>query len=320
MKSLFMDKLSSVNSAIFYANTIEFDEHLFKGKLISFDVPFFSIQALLKNPFQRVLEYRKLIKETKGFCKMKVGGFTLSKNLKIIIGTDKDNFTQILINKLFNIKNLEIELMAVEEGSGFYRKETNKDIIVAFLYRMLTPVLFNEKIKYHRQLGTDKRISKVYARLPECIPKTRNSKNVTYIKYGISKKREYEPNKANGLLIYSFPNKNYPISDTKKTEILKQLILHLGKNKDVFIKPHPRELMGSVKSLKGINILNKKSTGEDLDYFNFEKIVNFSSSIVIDLIESGYPKERIVTVKLDDSNLTFFKETNYVDISDINKL
>lgn len=320
MGMLFESEIRARETVIFhtdFTNLIE-NEHL--GTTIKVNFPLFSIQALKKNPIKNLILYRNVIKEIRAFCKERIRTFDFAEKVKVIIGTDKDNFTQIFLNHLYREKHLDIELIAVEEGSGFYREEDTRDWVKTKLYGLLTPVLFGERIVYHKQLGTDKRIDKVFARLPEYLPKNPHSANVEYSKYNFTEIREFNPSQANGVLIFSFPNKNYPVNDTQQIEMIETIMERLGKGKEVFIKPHPRESLEVVNAIKGATVIDQSKSGEELDYFRFEKIINFNSSIVIDLLGSGYPKERIYTINLDDSNISFFKETNYINITDIKRI
>lgn len=317
MKRLFEETIFLDSSLIFHTAIVNVEKNLHLGPVFTLEFINFSLDNLKKSPFKYVHLYRKEFKKIRNFVNGLLKDFSLNKMLKIHIGTDKDNFTQIFLNYIYGIKNIKKELIAVEEGSGFYRKERNKDKFMAALYAFMTPILFSEKIRYHKQLGTDNRINKVYARLPESIPKSKNSKKREYLSYSLKSTKEFDASKASGVLIFSFPNRNYSVSDQEQIEVLQILVDRLGKNQKVWLKPHPREPLDVVNAVKNVILLNQTNSGEDLDYFQYRKIVNFNSSIVIDLLESGYPKERIYTINLDDSDISFFEETNYIGFDEI---
>ena len=319
MKKLFKKTIYASDTVIFYTKIVNIDSNHI-GEIEKLGFTSFSIDALKKEPFKYIPFYRNEFKKIRVYILKKLESYDFSDKLKIIIGTDKDNFTQIFLNILYAINNLNIELSAIEEGSGFYRKEKIKDKLLSTIYKLLTPILFSEKIQYHKQLGTDKRIDKVYARIPESIPKNSSSNKVSYIKYSLNTKRIFDEKLAKDILIFSFPNRNYNINDKQQIKILQNLVNRLGKGEKVMIKPHPREPLHVVSAITNAHIINQLSSGEDLDYFKFKKIINFNSSVVIDLLSSGYQKERIYTINLDNSDIAFFEETHYINIKDINKI
>jgi len=280
----------------------------------------FSFQDIKEQPFKYFSIYRKRISNMRRFIYKELSQFSIGTELSIFIGTEKDNFTQIFLNQVYKIKKTRIKLIAVEEGSGFYRSEKFKDKLKQIFYRLFTPVLFNEKLEYHRQLGTDNRINEIYARLPELIPQHKNSHKIKYHRYNLGRPPDSGKAIVGGILIFSFPNKNYPITDIQKREILEDLIKSLSQGQPVYIKPHPREDLNVISSLENVVVLDKNYSGEEIEYFDYSRIINFSSSIVIDLLSSGYPSGRIYTINLDDSNLSFFKQTNYIDISQIKNI
>ncbi len=184
----------------------------------------------------------------------------------------------------------------------------------------MTPFLFKERLAFIYTLGVYPRINKVYARLPDMLPI--KSKHVDYFNIAslkLSEKKRYNDG-SNKILIFSLPNQDYGLGDEEKFKIYLRLIDSF-KNKTVIIKPHPREDSGFFDRFKGsknVQILRKDRIGENIDYFEFEKIINFSSSVIIDILMTSYPRKAVYTIFMkENSELAFFKETTCIKLSEL---
>lgn len=321
MKQLFKKEFESGKSLIFFSENsgILKDEKNCFERIPSFN---FSLKKLKNSVFSTSVEYRNQIKKIKNYChELQLNKYSYHTDLKVIIGTDKDNFTQILLNILYSDQSLKIELSAVEEGIGFYLEENWIDKILANIYNWFTPIIFNERLQYHKQLGTDARINIVYARLPHLIPKYPQLEHKKLIKINL-KESSISPRVSvnKKVLIYSFPNEDYAIENSEKKVIFDILLGKINKETEVYIKPHPRESIEVFLSIKRVNLIEKSDAGESLNYFEYDKVVNFSSSIIIDLLTKGYPKGKIFTIAMNNKKFPLFEETNLIKLNSLKNL
>ena len=316
MQEVFEERLTATDTVVFHTRHVPLKEEEFPGRCIEIQFETFSFIELKKSPLKNIIAYRNQINTIKSYVGQFIGQNEIGDQLQVVIGTDKDIFTQILLNKLYKLSHTEITLHAVEEGLGYYIKEDRKDKIKALVYRILAPVLFGEKIIYHRQLGTDYRINKLYVRLPQMLPKHKNliGKEISQLK--LHESAPAHPPTTNKVLIFSFPNEDYDINSNNKKEIYKALLSQLV-GRDIVVKPHPREAIDVFENFPEVDILDKSKVGEDLDYFQFEMIINFSSSVIIDILSRGYPVDRIFTIAITPIRFAFFEQTNCLGLADI---
>ena len=318
MEKIFSDQLYAENTLIFYSDFVKLENNKFNGVLLKNEFYLFSINQLIKNPIHEVYSARKEISRIQNFCGALHDRFGIKAAITITIGTEKDIFTQVLLNYLYRSSFHKVVLNAVEEGLGYYAEENRTDMMKALLYKFLTPLLFNEKLNYHNQLGTDVRINNVYARLPHLIPNSRN-KHIIKIETETNLKNSVK-GYSNKILIYSFPNIGYKISDKRKKDIFITILKNFKNGKTVYIKPHPRESIEVFKEIKDIELLEKSNSGESLNYFEFDEIIHFSSSIIIDLLDQKYPKEKIFTIIMKNSNFHLFKGTRCIKLKELKNI
>jgi len=204
-----------------------------------------------------------------------------------------------LLNDLYKSSSVK-KLTVVDEGIGFYVNKNIKDELLSLTYRLLTPVFFGSKLYYIKRLGVYPKIDTIYLRTPELL-KNKNNK-ISYIQFSLNNQIEesLEIPKGN-VLLFSFPDQNYQIQKGLKNKIIKEIAYYLNENgKKLIIKPHPRENLNELKAflsnINNIQILDNNFSGEELDYFDYEIIVNFFSSIILDLIDRKYPNKRIFTI------------------------
>jgi hypothetical protein len=319
IRMLFEEALFGPETLIFYTGHVTLEKGLHQGecRLIAFKV--FSLRELVKAPFARIPEYRKRLAAIRAYLRQALSDLEIDESLQVVIGTEKDNFTQVLLNLIYEKEAWQPRLIAVEEGLGYYIKENFADRVISFLYRSLTPMLFGEKLSYHKQLGTDSRIDQRYVRLPQSIPHYRGKplKNLMSVQLATPSAPK-EPEKGK-VLVFSFPNEDFGMDDVGKQELLHALCT-MWEGREIIIKPHPRESVGAFRCFPEVRIMDRSGVGEDLDYFQYEQIVNFTSSVIIDILAQGYPCERIVTIEMRKTDLPFFKGTRIIKPSYLKKL
>lgn len=250
-----------------------------------------------KNDFLRtVKQYRNQIKILQNFCDEIIENTPLDEKLTINIGTDRDVFTQIFLNKTYKSKKLNPTLIAFDEGLGFYDTKKFTDKIKKLIYPFLSPILFNDKLRFYKPMGQDKRIRKVYCRFPELISHNGHS---VYEKLFV-RENNYSGNynsKSKKVLVFSFPNQDLNIDEKIKIEWISD-IQKLVKPNELVIKFHPREIHPDSKKWPVVKnwTLLKDVSMDNVNYFDYKYIVNFNSSVVMDLLASGYPPDRIITI------------------------
>lgn len=316
MERLFENLFKETSTLIYHSEHTSFKRY--NSEVLRINDFKFSRNRLLN--YQYYLECKKAI----AIIRKEINGletrYSFHEKLNVYIGSEKDIFTQMLLQTPF-INSKLIDLIAIEEGLGYYKYKSNwKITLTKYVYQYLTPLLFKEKLKYVYTLGLYPRINKVYARLPEMLPIKR--KNVEYLGINVTREkvgRKYNA-RSNKVLIFSLPNQDYELNDDEKFRIFSKLIDSF-EEKAIVIKPHPREntlFFDRFSDNKNVYVLRKDEVGENINYFEFEKIFNFSSSVIIDILTTGYPKKAVHTIFINgSSNLIFFKETTCIKLTEL---
>lgn len=256
----------------------------------------FSIFKFQDGFFKTVKQYRNQVKILQQFCDKLLGNTIFDKNVIINIGTDRDVFTQIFLNKIYKSKYLKPKLFAFDEGLGFYDNKRFTDKIKKLIYPILSPILFNEKLMFYKPMGQDIRIDKVYCRFPELI--TKNGHSVYEKIYVRENNNEGSYNSlSNKTLVFSFPNQDLNIKEELKIEWI-SAIQDIVRTEQIFVKFHPREIRPDFEKWPVVKkwTLLEDVTMDNINYFDYKYIANFNSSIVMDLLASGYPSDKIITI------------------------
>lgn len=260
----------------------------------------FSRKELFNKPFKYFNKTKRNIAEIKKFIRFLNSEYSFSEDLKIFIGTDKDIFTQLFLNELYSKAPIKKNLTLVDEGIGYYVNLDFKDRVISFIYRILTPIIFKDRLYYIKRIGIHPKINTIYLRAPELLKKRR--KGVNYIKFDPGNQTKLSlKNTSDSILLFSFPNQDHNITTEYKLYLIKEISSHLETHKKrLTIKPHPREdlnaLMTGLEGIKNIIVLDNKFIGENINYFDYELVLNFFSSIILDLINKNYPKNKILTI------------------------
>lgn len=281
-----------------------------------------SYKAFWKNPIKKILQYRDLINSLKNFINQYIKTYKQTENAQIIIFADRDIFTQILIKEIDQFyKNCDI--IAVEEGTGYYYKGGISKYIRKIAYRIFTPLLLGFRYRYINTFGTHPKIDTVYARLLNEIPYKGNRKYLQIVE-----KHEaytYIPTTENNILILSCPLAIDGFMDElKEAKVVKSIfeIIKKAGTYHIFVKPHPRENIDRLKeNLIGNDyvLIDKYIVSENIDYSKFDYIINFASSAIIDVVARGYPTDKIITIKAFPINFlnNLFNQTKIITLKEL---
>lgn len=307
VEKLFPGLINDSKTLVLYSKFVDIDG-VSGHKRALFDYKF-SRSELFSKPIKNYKKTALKLRKAKNEAEIINKEFDFSNTLKVVICSDKDIFTQLILNMLFKNNNI-IELIAIEEGLGFYIRTTLKDKLFELIYKAVTPVLFGSKLYYIKRLGVHPKINTIYVRDISLLPKK--------IKY-IDKYKEFSLNKTENkkiinqgaLLFFSFPEQDYQMKkDVKYNLILEIASFAKKRKKQLIIKPHPRESIDNekFKLLDNVTVLDKAKLGENLDYFDYEFIINFFSSIILDILENDYPKSNLLTIGIPQNPLIEFNE------------
>ena len=256
----------------------------------------FSINSTFKNGF---FDTRKKIKQLGEYIDEILHDNNISEDVKVIAGTDREIFNQLIFKKLKFKFNPEFIL--VEEGTGFYSKQKIADKPLKYLYRIIGNLFFGFKIEYVRPLGSHPYINKIYLRDVDKIDELRS--DVTYLEYKFqTKKLDLKGlNQTLNILFFSFPNQDYGIKPSVKLKFFSTVLDYMKKKEGkIFIKPHPRELIADFEILSdnysNYTILDNKIIGEKIPFSAFDMIFHFNSSVAFEIINSGFDQTKIYSI------------------------
>jgi hypothetical protein len=284
---------------------------------------------ILKNPLY-IKKLKSVFNNTKNFIDNTLEPILTKGEKQIIIFNDRDFMAQIAINRLKKKFADSISIIAIDEGLGFYVKESMKESIMKILYKIVSPILFGFNYRYIEQYGTHPQISEVYARFPDLIIK-KDYINYHRIPFDLNTKEAFDKSKINSsksILVISAPltEENF-VSEQVEINFYKFLGEYVYKNNlNLLWKPHPRENGNKLSNIVNkyikifptnkFELIEKDNLAEQIDYSQNGAIITFGSSIILDLIYRGYPRENIITIKPYNFHLTehIFHQTRLIII------
>lgn len=317
MYHLFSEAFNQESTLIFHSTIVDVSEFTCNvERMTEYD---FSRRKIFKSPFKLIVPFKRKVNEIKKEIELLKEKYAFKDGLNFCIGSDKDIFTQILLSKF---KKTTKSITAVDEGLGFYVRKSVQDHLIALLYFLATPVLFGQRLYYIRRLGTYPGIDTVYVRDKELLPKQKN--NIEYKEFVLQRNQVPQAIPKGKILFYSFPEQDYLYNRIEKINLYKRIGGYLGQNNRVLvIKPHPREdissLVTGLDGYENIRVLDGDFLGETLYYFEYEFIFNVFSSILLDIVSSSYPKERLFTLGFTNSPLVRFDQhLSYIPMKEFN--
>ena len=131
MRRVFGEELHGKNSLIFVAPTVQHIVGPDNQRIQPLSFENFSFSDIKRKPFQKILEYRRRIGEIRDYLSDYLKEIKTGKELNVVIGSEKDNFTQVLLNLLYAQSGPRIYLHAIEEGLGYYVRDNRRDRLKA---------------------------------------------------------------------------------------------------------------------------------------------------------------------------------------------
>lgn len=294
IEHLFPDLFNRQTTLVLYSPILDLKNcSCHKRELIDYG---FSRKRIFKNPLKFIKPFRRNV----GLIFIEIDDikreYRFSSSCNWYLGSDKDIFTQILLEKS---KEKQHTVAAIDEGLGFYMMLSAKDHIVSFFYKVLTPLLFGVRLYYIKRLGTLPAIDKVYVRHKKLVPEFIGNKH--YHEFQLKSNQKSKKIPTGLVLFFSYPEQDFVLDPDKKIKMYVETAGHLKDvGRKLIIKPHPREdvqyLKNGLQGISNIEILQGNLLGEKLDYFDYELIVNVFSSVILDILDNKYPKERILTL------------------------
>ncbi|MGW9684607.1 polysialyltransferase family glycosyltransferase [Flagellimonas sp. 2504JD1-5] len=314
---LFPQIFKSQKTLLLYSPVIRVDEFECQKYLLT-DYAF-SRRRIFSSPLQFVKPFRDNIQKIDKEIKALELKYCFQYGIQWFFGSDKDIFTQLLLQRL----NSKLgKVIAIDEGLGFYLFLSYKDRLISFLYWLMTPILFGRRLYYVKRLGTIRAIDTVYLRHKELLPRTK--KGVDYREFSLKSKQNHRNIVKGKVLFFSYAEQDFMLDPKKKIETHRELAALLRETgRELIIKPHPREDSGflreGLKNESNLTILESNQMGEDLDYFAHELIINVFSSLIFDLLDSNYPKNRIITLGfLPKPPMKFDGKMTYIPLKNFN--
>ncbi|MFT6815153.1 MAG: hypothetical protein ACJAZ3_001053 [Sphingobacteriales bacterium] len=298
---------------IFYGQNIDNESILSnfpKAKLVNLPAFKISYSAFLKSPISLINSYRNVSKQYSSIVYSSLKNVQSVSNM--ILFSSKDVFTQILLNYTEK-KKLQPHVIAIDEGIAYYVKNNFNDYLKKIIYFVLTPLIFGFRYTFYKTANAEHPLIKtVYARLPEMMVRR---KGVEYIKIKTTQNcANREIQKSNKILVLTGPfSEDALISINEESQMFQNLFDELNKlDVEIYVKAHPRENTYKYQKFENLKYLNQKMLAEEIDFFEYEKIVQFGSSIIFNLLTIDYPKKRIYTIFLIKQKelRVFFEGTN----------
>lgn len=270
---------------------------------------FFSI--LLK-PLSIIANYRSIVTRNKKFIST-IAEAIPAKNVELIIFNDRDFLTQLSILEFQNNKKLS-NVIAIDEGLGYYVKEGMREKSLRVVYKLISRLMLGFDYKFIEQYGTHPSINEVYLRFPNQMTAKKN--HIVYHKIPslLSHSKKINVTKRPALLFFStlFSEENYLTVEDEQSFYIFLASEMNRKNMSLVWKPHPRENAAKIEGIE--NILQSELGAnyhrfeadvdvESIDYSTFDWVLNIGSTVMLYILESGFPPKHVINLPLYNFNL-----------------
>lgn len=259
----------------------------------------FSKSLFKKNPLKFIFYVRKEIKRLKFFIEKNILKELKIDECNLFIFNEKDIFCQILVRICRKYK-LSVSLASVDEGIAHYRRKIFVDNIIDLFYKIFGVLFLRFPLKFVAGFGRTFPIT--YLRFPELLEDRKGYGRIIKMKiHPISNmvfENSFMSNSSVLILTSPLSEDNY-LGKGKEIKILNCIIRVLKKyGFKISIKPHPRENIAKFQLLNYDTLIGGNVLFEDIEIKNFKYILNFGSSIVLNLYERGFPLSNVITYKI----------------------
>lgn len=315
--------LSANNTIVFIGDLIDKKEveKLFNGKAI-YHMPLSTIKLKNLIKLKGIKELQVYYEKSRELIDSVISDRIVNLIARVICFSDRGLFIQLLCERIKE----EVILIAIEEGTGYYKKFTFLDSLLQILYKIVTPILLKGFVFNYYLLGKNTRTNRVYVRyIDKIIDKRKVVEYRDLLKYFEYRDNGIEVLKDSvKILILTNPlSENKFMSEKKECELICSILNFLQeKDIEIYIKPHPRE---NIKKYKNISLkyilLEQSIPSEEINCFEYSYIIHFCSSAILNFMDKGYPKNRIFTYPCSSHAkrvVDLFIETNFINkIDDI---
>lgn len=291
---------------------------------LTHEPPLKRIYNVVRNPLRQLRHYRSMVHANRKFINNVLMDVDTSKPTKLIICNDRDFLSQTAI-WLVKKRVTSFSVTAVDEGTGFYIKETFKDEALKFLYNIISKPILGFKYRFIEQYGTHPEISEVFVRYPALLPSRKSSIRYSKIMAHDSTKRfRIKMMKPSILVFGTVLSEEGFCSAEEESSFYSALGTYLAaKGYGLAIKHHPRENIEKQKTIEAMlhnisklefQIIPSPVHGEEIDCSNQYRIINFGSSVMLSILETGYPATQVITLRLRNAAfpIHIFRKTHIV--------
>lgn len=302
-----MERIGTVRpSIVFYTSDVpglpaQIERVLPQAEQVLLPANDFSRRAALRNPISALLRFRGTVQHTRARLLECIGRG--DRPVELWCGQDRNVHLQLMARMLARAGRLS-RVIAVDEGVGYYVRPHWSRFFWRPVYTLLSPLVVGVRYDHVPVLGFWRPVTEIWLRWPEMVVVRRA--DVTYRQ--ISQERP-QADRSNGvalhrnhvLLISSPLTTDRVLRASAEQQILRKLVEGvLAAGYELTIKPHPRDPAGKFAGFSGLDrttVLDCSRSAEDLDYWSYDLILNFGSSVVMDVLAAGYPADRIITLE-----------------------
>ena len=315
IKIISLEHNLNLNNSVVYYNQYVSKDTLTKlfgqdSTLINVPEGNISFKEFLIGPIKQLVHLRTLFNK---FHNVLSNTLSSEASYNLYMGSDKDVFTQLLVTYL-QPKGLNT-VYAFDEGTGYYKSHKSIDKVLSIIYKWFSKSLFGYKLRYVSVLGDSPWIDVIYARNPSKV----SAQGKKVIKINFKSSIDFSKKKRDKVLIITSPfSEDGVIRANDEIAFYSSVIQKsLQSFSEVDIKCYPREAIEKYQNVTGkIKFLDASAPAETLDFSEYARIINFGSSVILYLIESGYEASQIDTyiigrkVRLSD----IFNKTNIINL------
>ena len=277
----FFKILCNKNTLIFYDEEIQLSNSR-NSICIPSSLRIHSKTNVLKKIF-KILETKKFIDQL---------NINLNENCCLYLGSDKPLFNQLFIDK-YSFKSINV----IDEGIGMYRKKFFSSYFLNYCYRFIFKLFLNINLYHVQPLGSHPRTNIVHLRRKDLLRYKR--KNVKYVDIKFKKKLKVKLNEK--VLILLPYDEKLKLNTNEIISHYNKIIGYFNSKRVIDLKPHPRDDIEyqNIFISKKICFIKKEILAEDIEIHNYNVIINYRSSSILNLVFENFDVRKIVTISFD---------------------